>query len=189
MVYTAASPITSADVVRKASDAAFGKPLITNVLRGQIAEAIIALALEPDWNWCSADYASWDFEHGSGLRLEVKQSAARQSWALEGAAPSVCSFDIAARKGRWEGSTWIPDPRRHADLYVFAHHRVAEPSADHRDPDQWDFYVVASRDLPDTKRISLARLRTMTAAENIIGLAERVAAVAAVAGLPPPARA
>lgn len=36
------------DVIAKVSQVAFGKPLVTNVLRGHVAEAIIALALEPD---------------------------------------------------------------------------------------------------------------------------------------------
>lgn len=61
---------------------------------------------------------------------------------------------------------------------MFAHHRIADASADHRDPAQWDFYVMASRDLPDTKRISLARLRAMTTAADIAGLAQRVRIVA-----------
>ena len=130
----AQSPSISA-IKMKVADAAFGRPLITNVLRGHVVEAIVACALEPDWTWCSQDYASWDFEHPGGLRLEVKQSAARQSWATSDK-PSACSFDIAERKGRWEGAVWIDEPGRAAHIYIFAHHPIAESEADHRDPEQ-----------------------------------------------------
>lgn len=89
---------TAADIQRKVADAAFGRPLITNVLRGQVVEAIVACALEPEWHWCAADYSSWDFDRADGFRVEIKQSAARQSWATSDK-PSSCSFDIAERKG------------------------------------------------------------------------------------------
>jgi hypothetical protein len=124
-----------ADVQRKVSESAFGKPLVTNVLRGHVVEAIVAMALEPDWSWCSEDYSSWDFERADGLRLEVKQSAARQSWATSDK-PSACSFDIAQRKGRWEGQKWVDEPGRAAHIYIFAHHPIAGIDADHRDPAQ-----------------------------------------------------
>lgn len=58
-------------MIAKVCDAAFGKPLVTNVLRGQIVEAMVAIVLEPDWQWCGADYAPCDFERPDGWRLEV----------------------------------------------------------------------------------------------------------------------
>ena len=76
-------PFGPAEVVAKAADAAFGKPLVTNVLRAQLVEAMIALVLVPEWHWCGADYAPCDFERADDLRLEVKQSAARQSWSTD----------------------------------------------------------------------------------------------------------
>lgn len=66
-------------VAQLASDATFNRPLITNIFRGSIAEAIVSLAL-PDWRWVSADYSPYDFEHPDGTKLEVKQSSLRQSW-------------------------------------------------------------------------------------------------------------
>lgn len=173
-----ASVIGVGDIQAKAAAAAFGKPLITNVHRGLIAEAIVACALEPDWSWCSADYASWDFERSDGLRLEVKQSAARQSWAVDNAIGRA-SFDVAARVGRYEGTRWIPEPERPAHLYVFAHHVVADASADHRDPAQWRFYVSAASELPPVKRIALGPLQKRTTPVAFSDLKSRVAAVAA----------
>lgn len=171
-----------ADVIAKVSQVAFGKPLVTNVLRGHVAEAIIALALEPEWNWCSADYAGWDFERADGFRLEVKQSAAMQSWST--GKPSKPVFDVAARTGYWEsGTEWIAKEGRPAHLYVFAHHGVFGDHADHRDPAQWEFYVVPTSALPDVKQISLSRIRPMSAGVSMANLAATVRKVVhAIAG-------
>ena len=168
--------ITVADVQRRVADAAFGKQLITNVLRGQVAEAIIAFALEPEWCWCAAGYASWDFERADGMRLEVKQSSAKQTWL--NMAPSKGSFDIAMRKGRWETEGWIAEEGRNAHLYIFAWHPVIDDSADHRDPGQWVFFVIATCDLPPTQRISLAGVRQLAQSCGFADLARTVVQVA-----------
>ena len=176
------SRFSTDDIEQRVSKKSFGTPLITNVLRGVVAEAIIACALEPEWTWCSADYASWDFERGDGVKLEVKQSAARQSWTKADGKPSVAGFDIAPRKGYWvNGETWVPTPGRAADIYIFAHHPVADESADHRAPEQWDFYVVATADLPDTRRISLVSLQRLTGSCCFTELRAAVVAIAAKA--------
>jgi len=165
------------DVIAKVSQAAFGSALVTNVLRGQVAEAIVALALEPEWNWCSADYSGWDFERADGLRLEVKQSAAMQSWST--GKPSKAIFDVAARTGYWEaGTEWIAKAGRPAHLYVFAHHGIYGDDADHRDPSQWGFYVVPSHVLPDVKQLGLATISTLTSVVPVAALANTVRAAA-----------
>jgi hypothetical protein len=157
-------PVPTADDIRaKASDIAYGKPLVENSYRGLIAEIIIGEALKPDWRLCSADWGGWDLQHGSGCRLEVKQSAARQTWAAP-KRPSQPSFDIRERTGYWEGSTWIPQPGRPAHIYVFAYHPIRDDTADHRDPSQWQFYVVPASRLPAGKRISLSKLALLTPA-------------------------
>lgn len=131
-----------------ASRVAFGQPLITNTFRGLIAEAIVSLALGEDWVWCSADYAAWDFENDRGARLEVKQSAAKQTWRRSPGKRSTCRFDIKPRLGRYENFEWVAHVGRQAHVYVFAHHFVDDEGADHRDPSQWCFYVVPAQDLP-----------------------------------------
>ena len=169
------------DVIAKVSQVAFGKPLVTNVLRGHVAEAIIALALESEWNWCSADYAGWDFERADGLRLEVKQSAAMQSWST--GKPSKAIFDVAARTGYWEsGTEWIAKAGRPAHLYVFAHHGIYGDDADHRDPSQWAFYVVPSQALPDVKKLGLATISTLTSPVPVTALADTVRVAASSLG-------
>jgi hypothetical protein len=158
-----------------AANFAFGQPLVNNVLRAIIAEAIVNAALPDGWRWCSVDYNSFDFQHADGTKLEVKQSAAKQSWALPEAPPSKCSFDIAARTGRWEGgSTWIAEIGRNADIYIFAHHPVVDASADHRNPEQWRFFATLSNALPSTKRLSIAKARALSAEWTFGSLAHAV---------------
>ena len=165
-----------ADVVAKASDAAFGRPLVTNVLRAQLVEAMIALVLEPLWHWCGADYAPCDFERADGLRLEVKQSAARQPWSTD--KPSKAIFDVANRTGRNEAHGWVEEYGRAAHLYVFAHHPIFDDTADHREPKQWQFYVVPTSALPNVKQIALGTIKSIVEAVPVSALTEKVAAVA-----------
>ena len=146
-------------VVEKVSQAAFGNPLVTNVLRGQVVEAIVAMALEPEWRWCAADYSGWDFERGDGLRLEVKQSAARQSWVS--VKPSRAAFDVAARTGYNGDDSWVDAPGRHAHLYVFAHHPRTGDDVDHRDPHQWNFHVVPTAVLPPVKQLGIGQIQRL----------------------------
>lgn len=172
----------TAEVITKVCDAAFGKPLVTNVLRAQLVEAMIALVLEPVWTWCAVNYAPCDFERADGLRLEVKQSAARQSWSTD--KPSKAIFDVAARTGRNEAHGWVEEYGRAAHLYVFAHHPTFDDTADHRDPAQWLFYVVPTTALPDVKQIALGTIKTMAEAVPIFMLAETIAAVASTISNP-----
>lgn len=165
---------TPSRIRERAATAAFAKPLITNVLRGLVVEAIVAEALSMDWEWCSEDYAAWDFEHADGAKLQVKQSASRQSWAKIGDKASAGIFDIAPKTGRWEGSTWIAGAGRYAQLYVFGRHNVVDDSADHCDPFQWQFFIIASSQLPTTKNITLATIVRLTKPVEFSQLGEAV---------------
>lgn len=179
-----ARDLSPAAIRRTACEAAFGSALVTNNFRGLVAEAIVASALPAGWTWCSADYAAWDFERPDGLRLEVKQSASRQTWAPAGARPSACSFDIRERVGRYEGSEWFAQPGRHAHIYVFGHHPVMDETANHCDALQWQFFVVPTADLPGWKRIGLTNLMRLTHPCSIYELGDEVEKVAAGITLP-----
>lgn len=151
------------EIARKASDAAFGNPLVMNVWRGHVVEAIIAAALPEPWHWCSSDWASWDFEHPAGIRLEVKQSAARQSWSTGLTKSRSPAFDIAARTGYWDQSgNWIEAHGRAADVYVFAYHPRSDALADHRDPRQWEFYVLRASSLPEQRTVTLQAIKRLS---------------------------
>ena len=167
---------TAADIVEKASAAAFGQPLVANYLRSQIVEAMVAEALAPEWKWVSASWAGWDFQSEANDKLEVKQSAAKQTWAPVSGRNVKSSFDIAARTGHWIGEKWIKGAGRNADIYIFAHHPVDDETADHRDPKQWVFYVLAESSLRPTgqKTISLSTIQKLTSAVTFVGLRDRV---------------
>jgi hypothetical protein len=156
--------LSSEDVRAEASTAAFGQKLITNNLRGLIAEVIVGSALPPEWKWCSADWAGWDFERADGLKLEVKQSAARQTWTGNNVARPTCRFDIKPRKGSYVGADWQPMVGRQAQIYVFAHHFEGGECADHCEPSQWRFFVVPeSRLPPSAQTIGLGAIEKLAA--------------------------
>lgn len=159
--------------VTAATVAIFGKPLVINVYRSVLVEAMVAAALK-DWRWCSGDYAPYDFSHPTGLRLEVKQTALKQSWTAT--AKPQPRWDIAARMGYWEdGIKWVEEPGRNADIYVFALHPVTDDRADHRDPAQWLFHVISETRLPSAKSLGLSTLKRLTSAVPIEQLASSVA--------------
>lgn len=142
------------------------RPIMSNVDRTGFVECLVRMLLGTEWElmWILGDdWAPWDIEHSlSGARIEIKQSAARQSWHPQnvsiGRAPR---FDIAPRrrysptKRRWTGK-----PARVADVYIFCWHPEARRQvADHRDPGQWEFIVVPTERLPaGQKTIGLQRV-------------------------------
>ena len=156
----------SAPTIEEVRDAAaafsYGSPLIENGYRGLIAEILVAEALGAEWRICSGGWSGWDLEHVSGCRIEVKQSAARQTWAAPKKA-SAPSFGISEKTGYFEdGIKWTPQAGRPAHIYVFAYHPIIDQSADHRDARQWQFHVVVTSQLPATKSITLAKLKSIS---------------------------
>lgn len=164
-------------IIASAANATFGKPLVNNVMRAILAEAIIDAALSDSWKWCSGDWAECDFIHDDGTRLEVKQSALRQSWHDDDAAPSKPSFDIAPRKMVWREGRWEATTGRNAEIYVFALHPVTGAKADHREPAQWQFYTVPTTALPSTKRITLTAVERLSSPVGYTELLDEVEAV------------
>lgn len=160
----------------------YDTPVMNNVYRSDYVECLVAFALDADWwlTWTRGwDWAAWDCQHPSGARLEVKQAAARQSWDREALAPRRAPrFDIAPRTGYWtqDGNQWVDSPGRPADIYVFAWHDEKRAGyADHRDPDQWCFFVVAEQDLPgNRKQIGLRDLKALASACRIAELKREV---------------
>lgn len=155
-------------------------PLVNNAFRGMLVEAMLAQVLEPEWRWCSADWASHDFDRADGLKLEVKQSAALQSWHEPRLRPNRGRFDVKARTGRYEGAHWIAEAGRAAQIYIFGWHGLTNPTvADHRDPSQWQFYALKAVDLPEQTTIALSRIATMSEAFSINEIASKIESLAA----------
>lgn len=158
---------TSTEMAAAASEVAFGQPLVENYHRGLLVEVIVAAALAGPGGWrhSAGGWGGWDFEHEDGTRLEIKQSAARQTWVAPATTRSP-AFSIAMKTGTYQGADWLPlsPPSRPAQIYVFAHHSRTDDAADHRDPLQWGFYVVDTRRLPPGKTIGLEGVKRLAPA-------------------------
>lgn len=164
-----------ADLETRLLSSLVGAPLVNNAIRGTLVEAMLAQVLEPEWRWCSADWASHDFENADGLKLEVKQSTALQSWHEPKVRPNRGRFDIKPRTGRYEGTRWIDEPGRAAQIYVFGWHGETDPKlADHRDAAQWQFYAVKANNLPEQKTISLSRVASLANSCSIDEIAKQI---------------
>ena len=162
--------------IRSFLKASVDAQVIPNTWRGIFVEHLVAVVLGADYR-ATDFWSSWDIEHVSGFRIEVKQSAALQTWTKAERETSAAdpSFDIKERKGYWEGDDWVEKPGRHAALYVFAWHPIQDPAtADHRDADQWLFYLARTEDLPATQRVRLKWLRERCGEVAIGALAAEV---------------
>ena len=155
-------------VVERLFQQLYNQRIIDNVDRGVYVEYMIEAALQdfdPAWE-CMPGWSMWDLEHSvSKARIEVKQSAKLQTWSRgsTGRASSP-SFRIAPTKWYWDNATGVSvetEPQRWADLYIFAYHpEDNEGVADHRRPDQWEFYLVPEGELlPSKKNINLNPVR------------------------------
>lgn len=151
--------VPSCDDIRKAvADRLFGAKLVQSNFRGEVVESIIAKALGPCWVHCSDGWGGWDFqktmESGALVRLQVKQSAARQSWKTK--RKPTPSFRISEVSGYYEeDGEWKSDRGRHAEIFVFGWHGDTSDSADHFDAKQWKFYVVPESLLKKETRKSI----------------------------------
>ncbi len=157
--------------------------LMSNALRGRVAEFLVAQALGVAGD-VRNEWDSWDLTSPKGTTVEVESTAYIQTWAQR--VPSISVFDIAVKRG-WDSTTSVMEPerRRQAAVYVFAvlAHRD-RLTADALDVDQWEFYVVPSRVLdatvPSQKSIRLTTLLKLGARqcqyEDLAEMVERAGA-------------
>jgi hypothetical protein len=144
------------------------KPIILNVFRAHVVEAIVIRALGSTYRLTDG-WEGWDVEHTeTGWRLEIKQSAAKQSWHVDDVVTKRAVFDIAPRTGEYRDQIWVAydSPKRAANSYLFAWHQTVGMECDHRDALQWKFYLLDARLLPvGQKTISLESIRRLTGRE------------------------
>jgi hypothetical protein len=123
--------------------------IIANQFRSAFIEAMIEPFLaQTGWRYVGGSWSGWDFERGGIERLEVKQSAAHQTWSDDRRVETRGSFDLAPCTGYWfeNGSKWMASPGRDAQVYVFAWNDTYGPTADHRNPDQRNsFHRISGR--------------------------------------------
>lgn len=148
-----ADPPSPDVIARDVFDRFIDQKVVINVFRAGHVEAILLRALGGDYK-LTLGWESWDLQHiPSGLRIEVKQSAAKQTW---GAPPrkSSATFDIAPRRESFDGNAVVKldPPRRLAHIYIFAWHGDASEECDHRDARQWRFLAVPTSSLPANQK-------------------------------------
>jgi hypothetical protein len=149
---------TSDELAHLAGDRLFGRPIVQNNYRGEVVETIVERALGNAWPHCGADWTGWDFQSGGGLRIQVRQSAAKQTW--DSPKTTRPTFSIKPSKGYYTGPVWHAELGRHCEIFVFAWHPLVGDETDHRDASQWRFWVIAERELPSKqKSISLVVLQ------------------------------
>ena len=156
----------------------YGSPVVRNDLRGELVEEIVGVALAPEWRLCGGDWGACDLRHEkSGQTIQVKQSAARQSWVSGSRGYGRPRFSIASKTGRYEGAVWIPGEGRNADIFIFAWHGMTGADCDHADPAQWKFFVVSEVALPAQKSLGLQELARLTTAVDFSDLKDAVLAL------------
>lgn len=126
--------------------------LVSNATRGRLAEYIVACALGLAEDGVRDEWAAYDLETHSGIKIEVKSAAYIQSWNQK----KLSSIVFSTPKTRaWDPETnnQSKESKRQADVYVFA--LLAHKDKATIDPlnlDQWDFYVLPTPVLDARKR-------------------------------------
>ena len=110
-------------ILTRLLDRHYRHPLISNEYRGSYVECMVLLALGDEWQPPSDSWETFDCIHTKTCkRVEVKQSAATQSWSddTKYKPQSNRSFEIKP-----SGST---------DVYIYAWHDGLGENTDHRIP-------------------------------------------------------
>ena len=133
-----------------------------NVLRGILAEFIVARAVEAEVGVRNA-FDETDLVTPSGIKLEVKSTGYVQAW----------HEDRGAERVRFGGLK-----SRAADVYVLCVHTARSRAAyDPLDLDQWEFWVVARRTLErlGSQKLGYGQLRALAYAPvPYVGLRARI---------------
>ncbi len=140
--------------------------LLSNATRGRLAEFIVATACNMEMIKVREEWDAYDLETPDSIKIEVKSSAYLQSWYQK--TLSKISFSIRM-KGYWDAATnkLNPDKGRQADVYVFCLlHYQDKYTVDPLNMDQWEFYVLATKEVNEYKRskhsITLKSLQALT---------------------------
>lgn len=134
--------------------------LLNNTLRGALAEFIVATALDLNTDICREDWAAYDLETPSGIKIEVKSSAYLQSWNNDRI--SDIRFGIQPTKA-WDAKAgYSEEVKRQSDVYDFCVYASKEKKDSPLQLDRWEFYVlptaVHNRKCGKQKSISLNSL-------------------------------
>lgn len=140
--------------------------ILSNATRGRFAEFIVATATNIDIRSCRDEWSAFDLETRNGIKLEIKSAAYLQSWFQQ--THSKISFSTRAALS-WDSlsNKQSETAKRHADVYVFCllHHNNKQ-TVEPLNMNQWEFYVLATKQLNDYTRsqhsITLKSLQALT---------------------------
>lgn len=132
-----------------------GAKLIDNNLRGYWCEAMLAEALGRECRISSHGWHPWDLqicpneaEWPERIRIQVKNAARLQTWNAMSGKLSDANFKLAyKRRPSYFFQTWPGVPCDeigfHCEVFALCYHPVEDAvRADHRDPDQWQVYLL-----------------------------------------------
>ncbi len=150
-----------------------GSDLVTNTMRGTLAEYLVALAVGAA-DGVREEWAPYDVETEDGIKIEVKSSAYLQSWPQK--KESAPRFGIPRRQVDVAiAEEHANEQKRRSDVYVFCllRHRENKATLDPLDMAQWTFYVLPTATLDDRlgdqKEIGLNTLEELRAKEVPFG--------------------
>jgi len=154
--------------------------VLSNATRGVFAEFIVATATGIDIEQPREEWSAFDLTTPDGIKLEIKSAAYLQSWTQREL--SKISFSIKLSLF-WDSITNKQEnvAKRHADVYVFCllHHEDKQ-TVDPLNLDQWEFYVLATKQLNNYTRskhsITLKSLKALTSPVSYSRLRDEIRA-------------
>lgn len=139
----------------------FGSDLTNNVIRGALAEYLVASALNVA-DGVRDVWSPFDLLTRNNVKIEVKSAAYLQTWFQK--TYSSISFDIGQTRG-YDSATnqFETEVKRQADIYVFCLlHFKDKTNLNPMDLDQWEFYILPTSALNEKhlnqRKISLSSL-------------------------------
>ncbi|MCX6781595.1 MAG: hypothetical protein NTW66_00505 [Candidatus Magasanikbacteria bacterium] len=151
-------------IISGLADRLYNQPIMNNSDRGNYAEQLVASALGKLWKPVGSGWHLWDFEgrvREKRIRIQVKQSAARQLWTPKKKPSHAFSVEAKNRPDyilRDHPKEKIEGYGRFCEIYIFAWHGIGGERCDQRIPEQWIFFVVPEKSLGKMKRIPLKKL-------------------------------
>ena len=172
------SPLAAADILDYWSWAY--SDIVGNTNRGALAEFIVARAIGSEPR-VRTDWAAYDLDTPSGIKVEVKSSAYLQSWHQTSISKPIFSI----RKAR----EWSPETNklneellRHSDVYVFCllAYKGDKRLLDPLDLSQWEFYVVKTTEIDrifgERSSIGINRVKDLSEAYSVDALMDAIEA-------------
>ncbi|KKS23923.1 MAG: hypothetical protein UU82_C0016G0005 [Candidatus Nomurabacteria bacterium GW2011_GWC2_41_8] len=167
--------MSNKEIIKRLIDHLYNQKIMDNRERGSYAEAMVWQALfitDPAWEWVAAGWHPWDFQKGNGIkriRIQLKQSAAKQLWTPRGKVIHAFSTQIKNKPSYFErdhSKEPIEERGRFCELFIFAWHGIYDETCNQRDSSQWLFYVIPEKSLGSKNSVRLIDLESSWLEQN-----------------------